>query len=146
MSARKPNVDIQAACACGAVAVHVAGGVKSMFLCSCRDCRRATGTGHAAVAAFATSDVTPVGNPRSFEVAAASGATTTRYFCAACGTPLFARSSRAPDLTLVPVGLLGDVDWFVPNQLIFSRSHQLWDAVPADLPQHDTYRKAQPDQ
>jgi hypothetical protein len=140
MSASKPNVDIEATCACGAVTLHVAGTVKSMFLCSCCDCRRASGTGHSAVAVFATGDVVVTGDTRGFDLVAASGATTTRRFCPACGTPLFATSSRAPALMLVPIGLLGDTDWFMPNQLIFARSHEAWDTLPADLPRHATYR------
>ena len=43
--------------------------------------------------------------------------------CPDCGTPLYAQSSRAPDLLMLPVGLFGPgADWFVPNQLIFARS------------------------
>ena len=41
----------------------------------------------------------------------------------------------------LPVGLFGaDTEWFVPNQLIFARSHRDWDLVSPDLPWHETYR------
>jgi hypothetical protein len=117
----------------------VSGEVKAMFMCSCRECQKATGTGHATVAAFASGDVSVAGEVRTFARPADSGATLTRSFCPGCGTGLFARSSRADDLTLVPVGILGEVGWFAPNQLIFARSHQDWDLVP-DVPRHATYR------
>ena len=43
---------------------------------------------------------------------------------------------------MLPVGLFGaDAAWFVPNQLIFARSHREWDPIAADLPRHDTYRE-----
>ena len=115
-----------------------------MFMCACRDCQRATGTGHSTVAAFATADVSVAGGIGGFDVTADSGARTTRWFCPACGTPLFARSSRAPDLTLVPVGLFGEVDWFVPKQVIFARSHLDWDVLPPGIPKWNTYPDAEP--
>ena len=49
---------------------------------------------------------------------------------------------RAPlRRTLLPVGLFGpEAGWFVPNQLIFARSHHEWDALPDGIPRHATYR------
>ena len=138
----KPEIELRANCACGEVTLSVAGRIRSMFMCSCEDCQRATGTGHSTVALASPADVTITGPTRNFARSAHSGATLTRWFCPQCGTPLYAQSSRAPDLLMLAVGLFGaDTDWFVPNQLIFARSHRDWDAIPAGLPQHATYRK-----
>ncbi len=52
----RPVVDVSAKCACGAVTLRFAGKVLSMFMCSCEDCQKATGTGHSAVALFASPD------------------------------------------------------------------------------------------
>ncbi|HEV7278318.1 MAG TPA: GFA family protein [Devosiaceae bacterium] len=140
-STRRPTIDISASCACGAVAVTVRGRAHAMFLCSCEDCQRATGAGHAAAAMVDRASVSVIGRTRSFSRPAASGADFTRHFCPTCGTPLFASTTRAPDRLLLPVGLFGpQSDWFVPGQLIFSRSHREWDTVAADLPRHATYR------
>jgi hypothetical protein len=155
----RPIVDLSTTCACGAVSVDVHGPVYSMFLCSCEDCQKATGTGHSAVAIFDSDAVTVTGETSSFNRQAASGATFTRTFCPRCGTPIHGKSSRGelavgpeprcgdgterkvPALML-PVGLFGKaVDWFVPNQLIFSRTHREWDTIAADLPRHETYRQ-----
>lgn len=137
----KPQIELSASCACGAVTLSVEGRVRSMFMCSCEDCQRATGTGHSTVALVRPADVTITGATASFARPAHSGATLTRWFCPTCGTPLYAQSSRAPDLLMLPVGLFGsDAAWFAPNQLIFARSHHDWDALPEGIPQHDTYR------
>ena len=139
--APRPIVDLTANCACGRVALHFAGKVLSMFMCSCEDCQRATGAGHSAIVLARSGDVTLTGEAKSFARAANSGATLTRWFCPECGTPLQAYSSRAPDVTMLPVGLFGAAaGWYVPNQLIFARSHRDWDTVAAELPQHQTYR------
>lgn len=113
-----------------------------MFMCSCEDCQRATGAGHSAIVLARPEDVTIAGETKSFARPANSGATLTRHFCSNCGTPLYAQSSRAGEVLMLPVGLFGAsaADWFVPNQLIFARSHRDWDVIDPSLPQHQTYR------
>ena len=139
--AAKANLDLSASCACGAVTVGVKGPVYSMFMCSCEDCQKASGTGHSTVAVADAAAVSIRGETRSFTRPSDSGATFTRWFCPECGTPLYGESSRAPDVVMLPVGLFGrNAGWFVPSQLIFARSHRDWDLVDAGLPRHATYR------
>jgi hypothetical protein len=138
----RPVVDLAAHCACGKVELHFAGKVLSMFMCSCEDCQRATGSGHSAILLARPADVRVIGGAKSFARPANSGATLTRWFCPDCGTPLKAQSSRAPQVLMLPVGLFGAAaaSWYEPNQLIFARSHRDWDTIAADLPRHQTYR------
>jgi hypothetical protein len=138
----RPVVDLSATCACGAVSLVVKGTVYSMFLCSCEDCQKASGTGHSAVFMVDPSALTVTGETRGYDVVADSGATFTRYFCPVCGTRLHCRSSRTERSVMLPAGLFGeDTDWFVPNQLIFSRTHRDWDTIAVDLPRYETYRQ-----
>lgn len=136
----KLELHTEAACGCGAVKVSVKGRVLSMLLCACRDCRKSTGTGHAAITLLHRDSVTIEGTVTSFSRTANSGATITRHFCPICGTPIYAVTSRAPDVVLVPAGLFDEPDWFNPKQAIFTRSHLDWDALPEDLPRYETYR------
>jgi hypothetical protein len=134
------NLDLETCCACGRVGLTLTGTIKSMFLCSCLDCQKATGTGHSAVMVMPAKSLAVSGAVKSFGRVADSGATFTHSFCPECGTPLFGRSSRAPDLVMIPAGLLGEqAGRFSPRHMIFARSHWEWDAVPPDLPLHDTY-------
>jgi hypothetical protein len=138
----RPTVDLSASCACGAVTVTVKGPVYSMLLCSCEDCQKASGTGHAAIFITDPSSLTVEGETKSFAVTADSRATMTRYFCPVCGTRLYGRSSRAERSVMLPVGLFGnDTEWFVPTQLIFARTHRDWDTIDAALPRQATYRE-----
>jgi membrane protease subunit (stomatin/prohibitin family) len=66
--------------------VRFTGPVKSMFMCACEDCQKASGTGHSTVALANRSDVTVTGAVKSFERPSNSGATLTRHFCPECGT------------------------------------------------------------
>jgi hypothetical protein len=139
----RPVVDLFAQCACGAVSISVTGPIKAMFMCSCEDCQKATGTGHSTVAVAEQASVEVTGEVRAYERPSASGAAFTRHFCPKCGTPLHGFSSRASRLVSLPIGLFGaDADWYAPNQLIFARSHREWDIIAEGLPRYETYRES----
>jgi hypothetical protein len=138
----RPTLDLSAHCACGAVTLRFAGTVLSMFMCSCEDCQKASGTGHSCVVLARSGDVATSGKVSAFARPANSGATLTRHFCPVCGTPLYAQSSRAEGVLMLPAGLFGaDTAWYAPSQLIFARSHRHWDEIAEDLPRHATYRE-----
>lgn len=134
------SIDETATCACGEVTVKAAGPVISMLLCTCLDCRKASGTGHSTVTIMGRKSVEIDGPVKGFARSANSGSTITRHFCPECGTPVYALTERAPDLILLPTGLFEAPNWFGPRQVIFSRSHLDWDALPEQLPHYQTYR------
>ncbi|WP_172123566.1 GFA family protein [Devosia sp. 919] len=135
------SVNVKASCACGALTMAIVGPVGSMFMCACLHCQQASGTGHSTVALVSEQHLIVSGQAGSFSRPSASGATFTRHFCPCCGTPLYGQSSRAPSVRLVAAGFFaGDNAWFVPNQLIFARTHQGWDSIADHLPHHETYR------
>lgn len=136
-----PDLDLVGTCDCGAVTLHVKGQPVSMFQCACLNCQKASGSGHSSVVLLPNPGVRATGATKSYVRPADSGAKFTRHFCPECGTTVFAESSRAPAFRIVPAGMLaGQNDWFVPNQLIFARSHMAWDLIEDHLPQHDAYR------
>lgn len=136
-----PDNPLIAQCACGALTVTVTGAPRTMLHCACRDCQKATGTGHQPFFAVRDSDLTIVGPTTDWAVTSDSGATMTRKFCPVCGTRISAHSSRWTDTTLLPAGLFGEgADWFAPRAVIFARSLMDWDEIDAKLPRYDTYR------
>lgn len=139
MDKKHPDLDLEASCACGAVSIALHGKPVTMLLCSCRDCQKATGSGHATLAIVRAQDVTVSGLAKSFSLTANSGSTVQRHFCPNCGTPLYGTSDRFADLRLIPVGMFGDTPWFQPGALIFERSHNDWDTLP-DIRRYQTYK------
>lgn len=133
-------IDEETTCACGAVTVTAKGRVLSMLLCTCRDCRKATGTGHSGLVIMHSEDVAISGETRAYTRIANSGSEISRHFCPVCGTPVYGVTARSPALTLLPVGLFTDPHWFTPTQAIFTRSHLDWDTLPEGIPRYDTYK------
>lgn len=135
-------IDLTARCDCGAITLTASGRVASMFQCACDNCQHVSGSGHSSVVLLPADAISVVGATKSWSRPADSGATVTRHFCPECGTTIHARSSRAPGFAILPVGLFsGQNDWFVPNQLIFARSHRDWDLIADHLPWHERYRE-----
>lgn len=141
-SSEHPTIDLTTHCDCGAITLTASGRVVSMFQCACDNCQRVSGSGHSSVVLLPADAISVVGATKSWSRPAESGATFTRHFCPECGTTIHARSSRAPGFAILPVGLFsGQNDWFVPNQLIFARSHRAWDLIADHLPRHQRYRE-----
>lgn len=141
--AEQPELDLAGRCDCGGVTVRISGPPISMFQCACKNCQRVSGGGHSSVVLMPADRVSTTGATQSYERPADSGATFTRHFCPRCGTTVYAESSRAPTIRILPVGVFaGESNWFTPNQLIFARSHADWDLVADHLPRHERYRGA----
>ena len=71
-------------CLCGAVNYSIKAEPVSMGQCHCKDCQRASGTGHMSIARFKREDVTISGQTTSYASVAESGNTNTRHFCPVC--------------------------------------------------------------
>src|SRR4051812_27520800 len=122
-------------CSCGAVRYECTAAPLFSLNCHCRDCQRETGSAFAPIlgvpkAAFAVTR----GNPQYFALTADSGYTTTRAFCAACGSLLFGLPGSALDLVTIRVGSLEDPSEFRPSQDIYTVSAQPWDYMDPALP------------
>lgn len=124
-------------CACGSIRFASQAEPLHMFNCHCRDCQYASGSGYVA-AMLVPVDAFQLlkGTPRYFERTHADGTSISRGFCPECGTPLFAKLSRRPDLIGIRVPSLDDPSWFHPNIDFWTSSAQPWDCMNPELPKH----------
>lgn len=121
-------------CLCGAVRIVITAEPVRMVQCHCKDCQRATGTGHISNALFKEEHVTIVGDLVNFAVIADSGNTLTRNFCPKCGSRCANYSTGRPGLVSVPVGILDDTSWFKPVAVLYTKYRQSWDITREDIP------------
>ena len=73
-------------CACGNLRYRMQSSPMFVHCCHCKDCQRASGTGHMSLAFFKKDDVAIRGPTASYGVTADSGNTNTRHFCPKCGS------------------------------------------------------------
>jgi len=121
-------------CACGTIRYEIAAEPMLAAHCRCRDCQRATGTGHSSFMLFAESAMRMTGKPKYRDGKALSGNTVSRGFCPDCGSPLIARSSGYPGTITVAPGSLDDPSRFKPQMVLFAASGQPWDHHDPALP------------
>jgi hypothetical protein len=123
-------------CQCGAVSFTLAAPPIAMGQCHCKDCQRATGTGHISLARFNRSDVTIEGTTKTFAVTADSGNINTRHFCPDCGSRLFGENSAFPGTINVTAGSVDDNSWFSPQRVLYTEVRPAWDVTTEEVPNY----------
>lgn len=114
-------------CLCGACTYEISGEPIVVAHCHCLDCQRLSGAGHSTGAMFPEDSIAISGEPALFTLTSESGATVTRLFCGACGSPLFGRNTGMPGVMTVTLGTLDASDGLTPQVAIFARSRRAWD-------------------
>ena len=68
---------------------------------------------------------------------AESGTMLTRYFCAACGSPIYGSSPSHPDIVYVRAGSFDDPSVIRPEKQSWMRSRVAWAEVPPTIQSFD---------
>lgn len=107
-------MDIQGGCLCGRVRYSVSEPPFRVTICHCRFCQRATGSAYLVEPVFkAPAFNVIVGTPKTYILRSeGSGKIVTIYFCPECGTKVFMRFERFPDVVGVFGGTFDDPNWF----------------------------------
>ncbi|HEY5071788.1 MAG TPA: GFA family protein [Caulobacteraceae bacterium] len=114
-------------CLCGAIRYEVSAEPIFQLACFCRDCQYTSG-GAPTLAVAVPKPALKItrGEPRTYWVAADSGAKVGRSFCGACGTPLFSEPSGIGEIAVIKVGSLDDPSMFKVQVDIWMKSAQPW--------------------
>lgn len=125
-------------CACGAVRYAITAEPVFANHCQCRDCQRASGTGHGSYLTFASrAQVKLTGEARRRDVVADSGNVKTHAFCPSCGSPVFLTFAAAPDLFTVHAASLDDPGRYDPQVVTYGARGHRWDHLDPALPKFD---------
>ncbi len=124
-------------CLCGAVSFTLTGDPVNMAQCHCKDCQRASGTGHMSIAFFKEEQFELKGETSEFGVTADSGNVNTRAFCPTCGSRVFSYNSARAGIVGVPVGSCDDNSWFTPKAVVYCKDREAWDNTRTDIPNFD---------
>ena len=86
-------------CLCGAVRYESTGDSENASYCHCDDCKKATGGPYTVGILVKSAQLRIIsGEVRGYTTIADSGRKITREFCPNCGSPLFTRAEKCPDL------------------------------------------------
>ncbi len=124
-------------CLCGGVRYEISGEPLFSGHCHCKDCQKATGTGHVSVMVFRRTAVKVTGELKTFAVQADSGQPFIRNFCPNCGSLIYGESGAGAATINVAAGTLDDPSVFRPQFSIYTRSRQAWDHLEGGLPEFE---------
>ena len=77
------------------------------------------------------------GPVKTYATKADSGNDVTTSFCAECGSPIYKTSSGFADFLFIHAGSMDDPSKYRPQQVVWTRSKQLWDQFDPTLPAMD---------
>lgn len=124
----------QGSCLCGAIRYEIRGDIGAILHCHCQRCRKATGTAFATNASVKKTDFYFLSGEDHLKKYVSS-ATTERYFCADCGSPMIATKADAPDIYRIRLGSLDTPISHRPSMHVFVADQAEWDHITDDLPQ-----------
>lgn len=124
-------------CACGAVRFRITLPLQGVGACHCTHCQQASGGGasYTVLVPLGGLELTD-GEPKCYSRTGGSGGTAHRYFCGACGTPLYSRSDNVPFIP-VRIGALDDQTGLKPMMHIFASSAPEWHNIPKNAAAFD---------
>jgi len=128
------KIKAQGDCLCGAIKVSIDGPVARMAQCHCRDCQRASGSGHMSLIFLGEDSVSISGEARGYASTTDSGNTYTRYFCPICGGRMYGSNTLRPGVVAIPVGIFEDRSWFKPEVVVYSKNRDEWDILDESIP------------
>ena len=128
------NSKLSGRCTCGAVRYEADDAPVMSLQCHCRDCQRATGTGHSNMAVFPRSSFHLQGELKHHAVTSDSGHIARRGFCPQCGSPMVAEPGAVPHLIAVHAASLDLPEAFAPQFVLYTKRACAWDLTDRSLP------------
>jgi hypothetical protein len=120
-------------CLCGAIQYEYAGEPTSVVHCHCESCRRQTGSPMTTFVLVPKAALRfTSGQPKEF----ASSPGVWRSFCAACGSPIYYRSDRRPEVLDLFAGTLSDPSTLAPQGHVHAAEQLPWFEILDELPRY----------
>jgi len=123
-------------CLCGSVSYSFSAKINDFGYCHCEMCRKASGSAYSANVGV-DSTTFEVKDSHGYLKEYISSLGTHRFFCSNCGSPLFSRVERTPELVRIR---LGSLDTFMDKKAVrhtFVKDKAPWHEIADDLPRFD---------
>ena len=126
-------------CLCGAIRYEIQGAPLFSGQCCCRDCQKATGTGHVTIIGVHNSQLAITGTPQTYTSRGGSGGSVTRHFCGVCGGRIYTSGDQPGEVVMVQAGSLDEPNQVSPQTIIYVRDAAAWDFLDPALQKFETF-------
>jgi hypothetical protein len=103
----------------------------TVVACHCIACQRRTGSVFGVAAYYPHDQVKVEGKAKRFDRPTDLGGMFENYFCPECGTNLYFKGSKNPDVTGVAIGSFVDHHDMVPVRSVWEECSHPWVSIPA---------------
>ena len=124
---------MKAACACGQLTVNVPGPTTAVVACHCLACQRRTGSPFGVAAYYPHDQVRVDGKAVRYERLTALDGVFETYFCPTCGSSVYFKGSKNPDVTGVAIGCFRDPHEMVPVRSVWEEAKHAWLDIPTAI-------------
>jgi hypothetical protein len=122
-------------CLCGRIRYTLRGPALFVSQCCCKDCQKATGTGHTTIVGVPREQLQIAqGKPKTYTSQGDSGGEVVRHFCADCGGRLYTSGTLPGEVVMVQAGSLDEPDRITPESVIYTKDALAWDRFDESLP------------
>ena len=122
----KVDKKLTGGCICGQVKYQITEKPLFTQACHCKDCKVLTGSSYVVNSSILENTLIVEGEVSSAELKAGSGASCKTYFCAKCGTYVYADYDSAVKRLTVRTKTLDSPDKFPPQVHIFTKDKDPW--------------------
>jgi hypothetical protein len=117
---------MKASCQCGQLHVEVPGPTVAVVVCHCLACQKRSGSPFGEAAYYPHDQVKIEGESKHFGRPTDLGGSFDQYFCPICGTTVFMRGTKNPDVTGIPIGLFDDPHTMQPIRSVWEETRHAW--------------------
>ena len=129
---------VEGGCLCGEIRYEVTGPALFVSQCCCKDCQKATGTGHTTIVGLRGSQLDLSGAPKTYTNTGETGGKVTRHFCGTCGGRLYTTGDLpGDDFVILQAGSLDDPGRVSPESVIYTKDAVPWDFFDPALPKFE---------
>ena len=125
---------LRGACLCGKVAYEIRGTPRLMYYCHCGSCRTATGSSFATNLMVASDEFVLTAG-QDLLTGYESSPNKRRWFCSACGSPVYSQAESTKHVLSVRGGTLAGDPGIRPSVHFWVSSKAPWVEITDGLPQ-----------
>jgi hypothetical protein len=122
-------------CLCGDIRYQITPPALFVSQCCCKDCQKATGTGHTTIVGIHKDQLRLHGAPATYTNTGETGGKVTRHFCGRCAGRLYTSGDLPGDYIMVQAGSLDDPGQVTPQNAIYAKDKVSLDQLDPALPQ-----------
>jgi hypothetical protein len=121
-------------CFCGSLRYVLLSKPEDVYYCHCRDCQILSGSAFHVLGIMKRGSIMILsGGLTRYAHSTDSGSEMTREFCPKCGTPLFLKSTRFPEIEMFTASSLEEPDGVQPSFEIWFTSKISWSDIDSEL-------------